>query len=223
MKFSVGDQFILQSHFMVMSGHSDPADKTNLVTTKIEYSKATSAVNELKTMLIAAPIEVACGPKESGPLCNRAAALSDLTKRTSEKAALQELGLLSICGKDPRNIVPSPISECTQKITSNRKIYGSTPHMHQLGTKINIWLTNGSTKVKTNLSDRSPWNFDNQTTDWLPTPIEAKIGDTISVSCTYDVNLRSLLPMYKNLSPNYIVWGEGTRDEMCLGIINYTE
>ena len=223
MKFSVGDQFILQSHFMVMSGHSDPADKTNLVTTKIEYSKAAAAVNELKTMLIAAPIEVACGPKESGPLCSRAAALSDLTKRTSEKAALQELGLLSICGKDPRNPVASPISECTQKITSNRKIYGSTPHMHQLGTKINIWLTNGSTKVKTNLSDRSPWNFDNQTTDWLPTPIDAKIGDTISISCTYDVNLRSLLPMYKDLSPNYIVWGEGTRDEMCLGIINYTE
>jgi hypothetical protein len=29
--------------------------------------------------------------------------------------------------------------------------------------------------------------------------------------------------MYKNVSPNYIVWGEGTRDEMCLGVINYTE
>ena len=226
MKFSAGDQLILQTHFMVMSGHtghSDQSDKSNLATTKIEISRATGNVTELQTMLIAAPIEVACGSKESGPLCNRAAALIDLTKRTSEKAALQELGLLSICGKDPRNPVATPISECTQKITSNRKIYGATPHMHQLGTKISIWHTSAASKMRTNLSDRSLWNFDNQTTDWLSTPIDAKSGDTISISCTFDVGLRSLLPMYKDVSPNYIVWGEGTRDEMCLGIINYTE
>ena len=226
MKFAVGDQFILQSHFMVMSGHAahaDKADKSNASTTQVQYAKATGKVAELNTMLIAAPIEVACGPKESGPLCNRAAALKDLTKRTSEKAALQEAGLLAICGKDPRNPVASPVSECTQKISSNRKIYGSTPHMHQLGTKVSVWHTSGSTKVKTNLSERSQWNFDNQTTDWLSTPIDAKSGDTISISCTFDVGLRSLLPMYKEIAPNYIVWGEGTRDEMCLGIINYTE
>jgi len=226
MKFAVGDQFILQSHFMVISGHAahaDKADKSNASTTQVQYAKATGKVAELNTMLIAAPIEVACGPKETGPLCNRAAALKDLTKRTSEKAALQEAGLLAICGKDPRNPVASPVSECTQKISSNRKIYGSTPHMHQLGTKVSVWHTSAATKVKTNLSDRSLWNFDNQTTDWLSTPIDAKSGDTISISCTFDVGLRSLLPMYKDVSPNYIVWGEGTRDEMCLGIINYTE
>ena len=226
MKFAVGDQFILQSHFMVMSGHAahaDQADKSNTSITKIEYVKATDKVAELNTMLIAAPIEVACGPKESGPLCNRAAALKDLTKRTSEKAALMEAGLLAICGKDPRNPVASPVSECTEKIRSNRKIYGSTPHMHQLGTKVSVWHTSATTKVRTNLSDRSLWDFDNQSTDWLATPIDAKIGDTISISCTFDVNLRSILPMYKNVSPNYIVWGEGTRDEMCLGVINYTE
>jgi hypothetical protein len=129
----------------------------------------------------------------------------------------------ALIGKDPRNIVPSPVSECTEKLKSNRKIYGSTPHMHQLGTKVSVWHTSAATKVKTNLSDRSLWNFDNQTTDWLSTPIDAKSGDTISISCTFDVGLRSLLPMYKDVSPNYIVWGEGTRDEMCLGIINYTE
>lgn len=229
MKFSAGDQFILQTHFMVMSGHAGhtnqaaQADKSNSATTKIEFSKAPSNVNELKIMLIAAPIEVACGANESGPLCNRAAALKDLTKRTSEKAALQEAGLLAICGKDPRNPVASPVSECTQKISSNRKIYGSTPHMHQLGTKVSVWHTSAATKMRTNLSDRSLWNFDSQTTDWLVTPIDAKSGDTISISCTFDVGLRSLLPMYKDTSPNYIVWGEGTRDEMCLGIINYTD
>ena len=228
-KFSAGDQFILQSHFAIISGHAGhaggtvQADKSNSVTTKIEFSKAASNVNELKTMLIAAPIEVACGANESGPLCKRNAALADLAKRTSEKAAMQEAGLLYNCGKDPRNPVANPISECTEIIESSRKIYGSTPHMHQLGKKVSVWHTSAATGFRTNLSDRVSWNFDNQTTDWLTKPIDAKYGDTISISCTFDVGLRSILPIYKDLSPNYIVWGEGTRDEMCLGIINYTD
>jgi len=225
-KFSAGDQFILQSHFAIISGHAGDtvqADKSNSVTTKIEFSKASSKVNELKTMLIAAPIEVACGANESGPLCNRAAALKDLAKRTSQKAAQQEAGILAICGKDPRKPVANPISECTERIESSQKIYGSTPHMHQLGKKVSVWHTSAATGVRTNLSDRVSWNFDNQTTDWLTTPIDANSGDIISISCTFDVGLRSILPIYKDISPNYIVWGEGTRDEMCLGVINYTD
>jgi|Laugresbdmm110sn_2_1035109.scaffolds.fasta_scaffold05734_3 hypothetical protein len=225
-KFSAGDQFILQSHFAIISGHAGDtvqADKSNSVTTKIEFSKASSKVNELKTMLIAAPIEVACGANESGPLCNRAAALKDLAKRTSQKAAQQEAGILAICGKDPRKPVANPISECTERIESSQKIYGSTPHMHQLGKKVSVWHTSAATGVRTNLSDRVSWNFDNQTTDWLTTPIDANSGDIISISCTFDVGLRSILPIYKDVSPNYIVWGEGTRDEMCLGVINYTD
>jgi hypothetical protein len=67
------------------------------------------------------------------------------------------------------------------------------------------------------------WDFDNQTTDWQSTPILANPGDTIKVTCTFDIGLRALLSVYKNLSPNYVVWGEGTRDEMCLAIINYTD
>lgn len=218
MKFAQGDQFILQSHFMVMPGHSD---KENRASMTVALSFATSTVADLKTMLVAAPIEVACGANESGPLCTRANALADLAKRTSDKAALQETGLLFICGQGLLP-VPSPISECTQRINSPITIYGGTPHMHQLGKNITIVYTNGSTGARTEISSRALWNFDDQKTDWLAQPITAKAGDSITVRCTFDVGLRSQLPLYKNLSPNYIVWGEGTRDEMCLGIVNYT-
>lgn len=218
MRFTQGDQFILQSHFMVMPGNSDK-DKRASMTVALAYAKSTVA--DLKTMLVAAPIEVACGPNESGPLCIRANALADLAKRTSDKAALQGTGLLIICGQSLRP-VPSPISECTQSINSSITIYGATPHMHQLGKSIEIVYTNGSTGVRTEISSRPLWNFDDQRTDWLSKPITANAGDSISVRCTFDVGLRSQLPLYKNLSPNYIVWGEGTRDEMCLGIVNYT-
>ncbi len=218
MRFAQGDQFILQSHFMVMPGHSDK-DKRASMTVSLAYAKSTVA--DLKTMLVAAPIEVACAPNESGPLCLRANALADLASRTSDKAALQGTGLLIICGQSLRP-VPSPISECTQSINSSITIYGATPHMHQLGKSIEIVYTNGSTGVRTEISSRPLWNFDDQRTDWLSKPITANAGDSISVRCTFDVGLRSQLPLYKNLSPNYVVWGEGTRDEMCLAIVNYT-
>ena len=220
MKFNAGDQFILQSHFMVMPGYADNEKKASM---KIVIEYAASTVAELKTMLVAAPIEVPCAPSESGPLCNRDAALADLAKRTSAKAALQETGLLFICGKSPTKPIPSTVSDCSQRVISSMKIYGATPHMHQLGKNITITHTNISTGEVTTLSTRPQWNFDDQRTDWLATPIAAQIGDRISVTCTYDVGLRSLLPIYKNLSPNYVVWGEGTRDEMCLAIINYTD
>jgi len=218
MRFAQGDQFILQSHFMVMPGHSDSQKRASM---NVALAYAKSPVADLKTMLVAAPIEVACGPNESGPLCIRANALADLAKRTSDKAALQGTGLLIICGQSLRP-VPSPISECTQSINSSITIYGATPHMHQLGKSIEIVYTNGSTGVRTEISSRPLWNFDDQRTDWLSKPITANAGDSISVRCTFDVGLRSQLPLYKNLSPNYVVWGEGTRDEMCLGIVNYT-
>jgi hypothetical protein len=218
MRFTQGDQFILQSHFMVMPGNSDK-DKRASMTVALAYAKSTVA--DLKTMLVAAPIEVACAPNESGPLCLRANALADLAWRTSDKAALQGTGLLIICGQSLRP-VPSPISECTQSINSSITIYGATPHMHQLGKSIEIVYTNGSTGVRTEISSRPLWNFDDQRTDWLSKPITANAGDSISVRCTFDVGLRSQLPLYKNLSPNYVVWGEGTRDEMCLAIVNYT-
>ena len=218
MRFAQGDQFILQSHFMVMPGHSDSQKRASM---NVALAYAKSPVADLKTMLVAAPIEVACGPNETGPLCIRANALADLAKRTSDKAALQEIGLLILCGQS-LTPTPSPISECAQSINSPITIYGATPHMHQLGKSIEIVYTNGSTGAKTEISSRPLWNFDDQRTDWLTQPISAKAGDSITVRCTFDVGLRSQLPLYKNLSPNYIVWGEGTRDEMCLGIVNYT-
>ena len=219
MQVNAGDQFILQSHFNLISAGND-SENTAAMKVTLELSK--TPVEKLQTLLIAAPIEIPCGPNESGPLCSRAAALADLARRTSDKAVQQGTGLLFICGKDPIKPVASPISECTSSVRSPIKIYGATGHMHQLGRSITITYLNASTNSTTVLSSRPIWNFDNQKTDWQSTPIMAMPGDILKVSCTFDVGLRALLPEFRNISPNYIVWGEGTRDEMCLAIINYT-
>jgi hypothetical protein len=218
MKIKSGDQFILQSHFHLRNGTAQSAS----MKVALSLAPANSKTSELKTLLIAAPIELPCTSAEKGPLCARDAALADLAKRTSAKAAMQESALLYICGKDPRNPIASNTSDCTSTLPSTTTIYGATGHMHQLGRTINITYINKATGKSTVLSSREIWDFDNQKTDWQAKPIQAEQGDQIKVTCTYDVSLRSKLPEFRDLSPNYVVWGEGTRDEMCLAIINYT-
>jgi hypothetical protein len=41
----------------------------------------------------------------------------------------------------------------------------------------------------------------------------------IRVTCTHDAGLRSKLPQLAPLPPRYVVWGDGTSDEMCLGLL----
>jgi hypothetical protein len=36
------------------------------------------------------------------------------------------------------------------------------------------------------------------------------------------VSLRTKLPQLKQVPPRYVVWGDGSSDEMCLGIVVWT-
>lgn len=38
-------------------------------------------------------------------------------------------------------------------------------------------------------------------------------------TCSYDVQLRHQLPELRTQPPRYVVWGDGTTDEMCLGLV----
>jgi hypothetical protein len=56
----------------------------------------------------------------------------------------------------------------------------------------------------------------------LAEPVTARPGDTVRVTCTHDPALRGMLPALEGEEPRYVVWGEGTTDEMCLGILVVT-
>ena len=61
---------------------------------------ATTALTPVQTMLMAAPVELACRAGEKGQLCDRTAALFDQVDRFGADAALVPAGLLYLCGKD---------------------------------------------------------------------------------------------------------------------------
>jgi hypothetical protein len=69
------------------------------------------------------------------------------------------------------------------------------------------------------LLDVPEFDFDDQFLDVYDQPVELQAGDTLRLSCTHDAGLRRQLPQLKDLPPRHVVWGEGTADEMCLGML----
>jgi len=93
--------------------------------------------------------------------------------------------------------------------------------MHLLGKSLKLILNPGTASEKIILN-RTNYNFDDQSSTILKTPIAVKPGDTIRVECTFDPTLRQKLLQLKSLPARYITWGEGSSDEMCLGVIAAT-
>jgi hypothetical protein len=180
----------------------------------------TAAVTPLQAMLLPAPIELPCTAQESGPLCDRATAIEDLVKRTGPQARATVNGLNAFCnkGKQP---VAGPTQHCDIPIREPQLLYAVGPHMHLLGRSITVELNPGTAGGR-KLLDQPTFDFDDQSNQPLATPVKLNAGDTIRVSCTHDAALRSQLPQLKTLKPRYVVWGDGTSDEMCLAILTST-
>jgi hypothetical protein len=90
--------------------------------------------------------------------------------------------------------------------------------MHLLGRTLHIILNPGTPTQKTVL-DVSNYNFHYQKAYDLSTPIPVVPGDRLEVSCSYDPTLRQELPSLRNLPPRFVTWGDGSSDEMCLGLV----
>ena len=107
---------------------------------------------------------------------------------------------------------------CEQPAPAAGTVHMAAGHMHLLGRAIKVELNPGTPEAQTVL-DVPAYNFDNQALVPLPKPVPVAKGDVIRVTCTHDATLRKQLPQLKSLPPRYVVWGEGTSDEMCLGIL----
>ena len=68
------------------------------------------------------------------------------------------------------------------------------------------------------LLDIPKWDFEWQFNYYPIEEIEITPNDIIRLECTWD---RSLRP--PGLEPSYVLWADGSDDEMCFGIIMGTE
>lgn len=220
--FKKGERFVLQVHYNLLAanGGKIETDQSKIVMETIPAKGAT--VKQLEVELFPAPVELACPPGVTGPLCDRRQSLIDLAARTSTTSAFEATGINALCGQDPFRPTASLTSRCDKVINRSFNVIAAAPHMHLLGRSLKLTLNPGTSGEKTILNVTN-YNFDDQSSTVLKKPIAVKAGDTIRVECTFDPTLRQKIPQLKSLAPRYITWGEGSSDEMCLGVIAATK
>ena len=208
-----GSLLVLQVHYNLLAGSAP--DRTS-VTLRLSTSRT---LKPLETMLLPAPVELPCRPGVSAPLCNRDAAISDVAARFGPQAPRMVAGLLLLC---TGSFVPTPgqTQSCTRRVDRAATIRAVAGHMHLLGSSLRVELNAGTPRAKTLLDIRT-WDFDNQGAVPIA-PTRIRPGDSVTVSCTHDQVWRDRLPALRSLPERYVVWGEGTTDEMCLGILSVT-
>lgn len=208
-----GSSVILQVHYNLLAGSGDDATSVELNTVGAEED-----LRRLETMLLPAPVELPCRPEESGPLCDRDAAVADTIERFGGEAMRTIWGLQFMCGGDLTDPQAGATTSCTHRVRAPMTIYAAAGHMHLLGRSISI-VANEGTRGEELLLDIESWDFDNQGARPLTPSVDLDMGDTLTVRCTHDTGLRDLLPALADTEPRYITWGDGTTDEMCLGIL----
>jgi hypothetical protein len=220
--FKKGERFVLQVHYNLLAaqGGKLETDQSKIVMETIPAKGA--KIKQLNLELFPAPVELACPEGVTGPLCDRRQSLIDLAARTSTTSAFEAAGINALCGQDPFKPTASLKSRCDKIMNSNFNVIAAAPHMHLLGRSLKLTLNPGSATEKI-LLDVTNYNFDDQSSTVLKQPVAVKAGDTIRVECTFDPTLRQKIPQLKSLAPRYITWGEGSSDEMCLGVIAATK
>lgn len=210
-----GSQLVMQLHYNLLAtgGKAGSTDQSSI---RLRVADGSTPMTPLGTFELPAPIELPCTAQESGPLCDRASAIADVGRRFGDDIGGAAEQLIQLCGNGKPE--PGSTQHCDHPADSGATVYAVAGHMHLLGRSIKIEINPGTSGATTVL-DIPEYNFDDQAIRPLATPVKIKAGDVLRVTCTHDAGLRRLLPQLQPLPPRYVVWGDGTSDEMCLGLL----
>jgi Copper type II ascorbate-dependent monooxygenase, N-terminal domain/Copper type II ascorbate-dependent monooxygenase, C-terminal domain len=211
-----GSQVVMQVHYNLLNGNAPDRSRALLT-----VARASAGLEPLQTMLLPGPVELACAKRESGTLCNRNEALFELGRKYGPAATFVPAGLLILCRGTAANPRASAVSTCDRSIATPTTIHVAAGHMHLLGSAIRIELNPGTSRAKV-LLDIPRWDFHWQNAYALARPVQARPGDVVRVTCRHDVAKRRQAGSGAPKKARYVLWGEGTTDEMCLGILQVT-
>ena len=100
---------------------------------------------------------------------------------------------------------------------SNFDIYWADLHMHTLGSrgKLEVVRANGKRECLLRVDD---WKFEWQSTYFLKNPVSMGPGDSLYLECHWDNTAdNQYIVDGQRLPVQDVWWGDGSRDEMCLG------
>jgi len=205
-----GSRIVMQVHYNLLA---DVGPDTS--STQIRVMPDERDLTSLHTFLMPAPVELPCRPgQDSSPLCDREASIADARERFGMVGGVGANGLHYLCGTEPR---PSSVTSCTRTLSRPMTVHGVAGHMHLLGRQIKLEVYPDTPEARTVL-DIKVWDFDNQGARPIR-PVRLDAGDTVRVTCRHAQWLRDELPAFEGQQEKYVVWGEGTTDEMCLGLL----
>lgn len=205
-----GSLVIEQVHYNLLVG--DKPVTNGLVLHTVPVS---TPLLPMQSQYLVAPPNIPC-QDVAGPLCNYQASLAYLNQRFGSSGVVMAKGIDQVCGENPDAPPVGDTATCTWRIGSNGYIDRIQPHMHLLGVKFTMVLNPGTPQAKTILSIPN-YNFDYQKAyDVAPIPVSR--GEQIQVNCSYNPQLAQELPVLRKAPPHFVTFGDGSSDEMCVGV-----
>jgi hypothetical protein len=217
-----GSLYVMQIHYNLANGTG--TDRSSF---ELTYAPEGSKLQAIRNQNLIAPVELPCPDGLNTSECKRETTIKRKVAEVGQIASRQTTGALLLCKRSlsdyqkPVGDASSISTSCDRQVRADGTAYSVAGHMHLLGQQIKVELiSEAGNKTLLNIPH---WDFHWQGNYWFKTPVQVKKGDTLRVSCVYD-NSKDNRPYVGStpLEMRYITWGEGTSDEMCLGVVNIT-
>ena len=217
-----GAKVVMQVHYNLIDA-SGP-DRTRA---ELRIRPATTHLTRSQTHLIAAPVELPCPDGVTGPQCSRQQAFQDEVNKYGAENAFDPGGAAAASATRRS---PTTRSRSARARRSARRatapsrrpetIYGVAGHMHLRGHDISVALDPGTPKAADAAAHAR-----------VGLPLAGRLLPRASGQgrprrhgarhVPFD-NSKADQPVVgtKQLTPRYVLWGEGTTDEMCLAMLS---
>ena len=222
-----GDMIVNQIHYHY--DHDIPTDNSQIVLDTADAEKVAAGIKQIATHAYVTPAEVPCTPAEKAlaeqrassvdgytNMCVRSNVLTDIAKKYDPFASTIPDLLLLQCGGtvDDYDDLDGSVgySSCDLSAQHTGIIHTVFGHMHEFGASYRMTL-HPDTPEERILLDIPVWDFEWQLAYDPVEDIRIERGDTVRFECRWDRKLQ-YMP-----EPRYIVWNEGTGDEMCFSAI----
>jgi hypothetical protein len=216
-----GAQLAVQVHYNLAAGTGK--DRTAM---SFQFDSSGKALKPLGLMGLIAPVEIPCpGAYPASPTdpCHRDAAYESVKKYQAQWLTnlLQSGALASYCRQQLPRVGETTngtyITQCDFRVSKDVMAVSTQGHMHTRGQSVRIVVNPDSAKRFVAL-DIPRYDFHWQSSYYFEQPFKLSKGDVVRLTCTFD-NTTATQPWVdgKQDKPKYVVWGESTQDEMCVG------
>ncbi len=206
-----GEIIVVQMHYNLWTTRAP--DQTRVA---LELEPDSSGLDELMTLPLSAPVEIPCPSDVEGPQCQRENAIKRIAELYGERQSRLPDKRLKDCRQTlddyANNTGENAATYCDfpSPFPFSVRVYGVLGHMHELGRSFRMELNPGRDDAIM-LLDIPRWDFHWQDRYQFVEPVLVNFGSVLRMSCSWDNRLSD--------NPRYVVWGEGTADEMCFGTL----